>query len=115
VLGARRIGHGVRCAGDDALLERLRRDGIALEMCPTSNVQTGAIRGLEVHPATRLLAEGLAVTISTDTRTTSATTLAREFASLRWSAGQERLAQAHAAGAAFADPQCRAAPGVRTC
>ncbi|MEV0196511.1 adenosine deaminase [Nonomuraea sp. NPDC050691] len=104
VLGARRIGHGVRCAGDGALLERLRRDRIALEMCPTSNVQTGAVPGLENHPATRLLAAGLAVTISTDTRTTSATTLAREFASLRWSAGQERLAQAHAAGAAFADP-----------
>ncbi|NUW45937.1 adenosine deaminase [Nonomuraea rhodomycinica] len=107
VLGARRIGHGVRCASDGALLERLRRDAIALEMCPTSNVQTGAVRSLGAHPATRLLAEGLAVTVSTDTRTTSATTLAREFARLRWSAGQERLAQAHAAGAAFADPAAR--------
>ncbi|NUW37687.1 adenosine deaminase [Nonomuraea sp. SMC257] len=107
VLGARRIGHGVRCAGDGALLERLRRDGIALEMCPTSNVQTGAVPSLEAHPATRLLAEGLAVTVSTDTRTTSATTLDREFARLGWSAGQERQAQAHAAGAAFADTATR--------
>ncbi|MFI6291583.1 adenosine deaminase [Nonomuraea sp. NPDC050790] len=105
VLGARRIGHGVRCAEDDALLERLRADGIALEMCPTSNVQTGAVAGLAAHPATRLLARGLAVTISTDARTTSGTTLEREFARLRRTAGwdeqQEQQAEAHAGAAAF--------------
>ncbi|MFI7708433.1 adenosine deaminase [Nonomuraea sp. NPDC049480] len=105
VLGARRIGHGVRCVEDGALLERLRRDKIALEMCPTSNVQTGAVPGLTTHPATRLLAGGLTITISTDTRTTSATTLTREFAHLRaassWTAAQEELVQAHAADAAF--------------
>ncbi|QDQ09739.1 adenosine deaminase [Streptomyces spectabilis] len=108
VLGARRIGHGVRCVGDSALLDRLRRDRLALEMCPTSNVQTGAVPGLAGHPATRLLAAGLAVTISTDTRTTSDTTLTAEFAALRraagWTAGQERLAQQHARDAAFAAP-----------
>ncbi|MGN9837870.1 adenosine deaminase [Nonomuraea sp. H19] len=106
VLGARRIGHGVRCVGEDALLERLRRDGIALEMCPTSNVQTGAVPSLQAHPAARLLADGLAVTINTDTRTTSATTLSQEFNNLRavagWTAAQDGLVQAHAAGAAFA-------------
>ncbi|MDP4504253.1 adenosine deaminase [Nonomuraea turcica] len=106
VLGARRIGHGIRCVGEHALLERLRRDGITLEMCPTSNVQTGAVSGLRAHPAARLLSEGLAVTINTDTRTTSATTLCQEFDSLRaatgWTAEQDRLAQDHAAGAAFA-------------
>ncbi|MEV0618243.1 adenosine deaminase [Nonomuraea sp. NPDC050404] len=106
VLGARRIGHGVRCAGDEALLARLRRDRIALEMCPVSNVQTGAVAGLRAHPASRLLDEGLAVTISTDARTTSGTTLTREFGELRevagWTAEQEERVQAHAAGAAFA-------------
>lgn len=104
-LGARRIGHGVRCTGDGALLDRLRTDRIALETCPTSNVQTGAVPGLAAHPATRLLASGLAVTVSTDTRTTSATTLGREFAALRESAGwtveQETRVQEHAASAAF--------------
>ncbi|MFI0264138.1 adenosine deaminase [Streptomyces sp. NPDC017056] len=104
-LGARRIGHGVRCTGDSALLDRLRSERIALETCPTSNVQTGAVPGLAAHPATRLLASGLAVTVSTDTRTTSATTLGREFAALRESAGwtveQEKRVQEHAAGAAF--------------
>ncbi|MFB4274472.1 adenosine deaminase [Nonomuraea sp. MTCD27] len=105
VLGARRIGHGVRCVEDDALLERLRRDRITLEMCPISNAQTGAVAGLAAHPADRLLAAGLAVTIGTDARTTSATSLEREFAALRrtagWTAEQERLVQEHAAAGAF--------------
>ncbi|MGW3350208.1 adenosine deaminase [Nonomuraea rubra] len=105
VLGARRIGHGVRCAEDGALVERLRRDRITLETCPISNVQTGAVPSLASHPATRLLASGLAVTVGTDARTTSATSLAREFAALReaagWTEEQERLVQKHAAAGAF--------------
>ncbi|GAA1721875.1 adenosine deaminase [Nonomuraea bangladeshensis] len=105
VLGARRIGHGVRSPDDQALLERLRRDGIALEMCPTSNVQTGAVATWAEHPAARLMDQGLKVTISTDARTTSATTLRQEFERLReaagWRSEQDELAQAHAAGAAF--------------
>ncbi|MFD9903733.1 adenosine deaminase [Streptomyces sp. NPDC059063] len=105
VLGARRVGHGVRCTSDTALLDRLRADDIALEMCPTSNVQTGAVPALAAHPATPLLAAGLPVTISTDTRTTSATTLRREFMSLGrtagWTTAYEALAQENAARAAF--------------
>ncbi|WP_329491698.1 adenosine deaminase [Kitasatospora sp. NBC_01246] len=105
VLGARRIGHGVRCTTDPALLHRLRQDRIALEMCPTSNVQTAAVPTLTDHPATRLLTAGLPVTISTDTRTTSDTTLEHEFTRLRHSAGwtddMEVQAQRNAADAAF--------------
>lgn len=105
VLGARRIGHGVRCASDTALLNRLRADRIALEMCPTSNVQTGAVPSLSAHPAAALLSRGLPVTISTDTRTTSETTLQHEFDTLRrtpgWTTTTEYLAQRHAARAAF--------------
>ncbi|MCX4850322.1 adenosine deaminase [Streptomyces sp. NBC_00893] len=105
ILGARRIGHGVRCTADTALLNRLRTDKIALEMCPTSNVQTGAVPSLTAHPATPLLADGLPVTISTDTRTTSDTTLRREFDSLRhsmdWTSRHEVLAQKNAAQASF--------------
>ncbi|MFE0173158.1 adenosine deaminase [Streptomyces sp. NPDC059002] len=105
VLGARRIGHGVRCTDDPALLDRLRRDRIALEMCPTSNVQTGAVPSLLEHPATALLRQDLPVTISTDTRTTSATTLEREFAALQdiahWTADDQLRAQHHAAAARF--------------
>lgn len=108
VLGAQRIGHGVRCVGDSALRERLRRDRIALEMCPTSNVQTGAVTSLHAHPATALLDDGLPITISTDTRTTSATTLNREFRQLRdvanWTTEHEVRVQSYAADAIFAPP-----------
>ncbi|KAB8187314.1 adenosine deaminase [Microbispora catharanthi] len=111
VLGARRIGHGVRSASDRALLDRLGRERIALEMCPTSNVQTAAVPRLADHPAHALLAAGLNVTISTDTRTTSGTTLRREFGALRetfgWTADEETACQAHAAAAAFAWPAAR--------
>ncbi len=111
VLGAARIGHGVRCVEDRALLDRLRRDRIALEMCPTSNVQTRAVSGPAAHPATRLLGDGLPVTISTDTRTTSGTTLSQEFGLLRestgWTSEHETRAQDHAAAAAFHRPPSR--------
>ncbi|MES9543641.1 adenosine deaminase [Actinomadura sp. NPDC000600] len=105
VLGAHRIGHGVRCTADTALRDRLRTDGIALELCPTSNVQTGAVPSLHAHPAAPLLAEGVPVTISTDCRTTSATTLQHEFDALRrtarWTATEESRTQSTAAQAAF--------------
>jgi adenosine deaminase len=107
VLGARRIGHGVRSVGDAALLDRLRRDRIALETCPRCNVLTGAVPAIAEHPADRLLRAGLAVTVSTDARTTADTTLDREFATLAaafgWTGAEERQCQRHAARAAFAE------------
>ncbi|MEV4808070.1 adenosine deaminase [Nonomuraea sp. NPDC049421] len=117
VLGAARIGHGVRSADDPALLDRLRRDGITLEMCPTSNLQTGAVRETAAHPADRLLAEGLAVTISTDARTTSGTTVTREFQRMRewygWTGDHEARCQEHARAAAFGDvPGSHGATGL---
>lgn len=106
VLGARRVGHGVRCIADTALVERLRRDAITLEMCPRCNVLTRAVPSLAAHPADQLLAAGLRVTISTDTRTTADTSIDREFAALAatfgWTAEQERTCQANAAQGAFA-------------
>ncbi|MEV3874171.1 adenosine deaminase [Streptomyces sp. NPDC049906] len=120
VLGARRIGHGVRCTGDPSLLRRLRSERIALEMCPTSNVQTGAAPDLAGHPAAGLLARGVPVTISTDARTTCATTLGREFRVLReasgWTAQDEERVQRHAVAAAFAPkaPPERAVGAART-
>ncbi|TQN33383.1 adenosine deaminase [Haloactinospora alba] len=105
VLGAARVGHGVRAPGDSALLERLRADGIALETCPTSNVQTRAVPGLARHPADALLRAGLPVTVSTDTRTTSATTVGGEFRALAgqfgWGEDEEARCQHHARAAAF--------------
>jgi adenosine deaminase len=105
-LGAERVGHGVRAAGDDALVERLVRDGVPLEMCPVSNVQTAAVSAPDQHPAKKLLDAGVRVTISTDARTVSNTTLTREFSvlesTLAWTPADTTLAQSHAATAAFA-------------
>jgi adenosine deaminase len=65
-LGAERIGHGVSARGDDALLEHLRVKGIPLEMCPTSNVQTGAVRSYAEHPLPEFLRRGICVTLNSD-------------------------------------------------
>ena len=81
--GAKRIGHGIAAMRDPDLLAQLRREKIALEMCPTSNLQTGAISSIRSHPALPLLRQGLRVTISSDNRTVSNTTLRGEFALLK--------------------------------
>ncbi len=77
--GAHRIGHGVRLHEDDNLLEYFNDHRIPLEMCLTSNVQTGAVESYEQHPLRRYLETGLRVTLNTDNRTVSDTTVTREF------------------------------------
>lgn len=66
VLGADRIGHGVRAIDDATLIDSLARNKIALEMCPTSNEQTQAVRSLKEHPLKKLLEAGVRVTINSD-------------------------------------------------
>jgi adenosine deaminase len=82
VLDAQRIGHGVHLQQDPSLFAPVRTRHIALEMCPTSNVQTRAVRSLAQHPIDRYLKYNLPVTVNTDGRTTSHTTLTREYMSL---------------------------------
>lgn len=77
--GAQRIGHGVRAAESPAVVERLKKQRIAIEVCPTSNFDTGVYQHVEDYPIKRLLREGVAVTISTDNRTVSDTSLAQEY------------------------------------
>lgn len=105
VLGARRIGHGVRSVSDAALIDRLRRDRVVLETCPRCNVLTRAVPAMTQHPADRLLRAGLLITVSTDARTTADTTLDAEFGALSetfaWTTDQERQCQEHAAVGAF--------------
>ncbi|GFH39023.1 adenosine deaminase [Streptomyces pacificus] len=88
--GAERIGHGVRITDDiqvhddgTATLGRLaayvRDNRIALEVCPTSNLQTGAAKDYPTHPIDLLHRLGFRVTLNTDNRLVSGTTMSREF------------------------------------
>ena len=76
---ATRIGHGVRSEEEPALLDYIRDTGITLEMCPTSNEQTHAVRAYERHPLKRYLDSGVRVTINTDSRLISGVTLTQEY------------------------------------
>jgi adenosine deaminase len=93
VCGAQRIGHGVRITEDivDGKLGRLagwvRDRRIALEMCPTSNLQTGAASSIAGHPITALKDLGFRVTLNTDNRLVSGTTMTREMSLLVEEAG----------------------------
>ncbi|WP_328939494.1 adenosine deaminase [Streptomyces tauricus] len=93
VCGAQRIGHGVRITDDivDGKLGRvaewIRDRRIALEMCPTSNLQTGAATSIADHPITRLRDLGFRVTLNTDNRLVSGTTMTREMSLLVDEAG----------------------------
>jgi len=79
VLGARRIGHGVRLKEDPDLLERVKKERIPLEMCLTSNVQTQVVREYDLHPFREYYDLGIPVTINTDDRSVSNITLTSEI------------------------------------
>lgn len=74
-----RLGHGVRCLEDPALVEELRQRQIPLEVCPTSNVCLKVVDTLENHPLPRLIEAGLYVTINSDDPPMFNTTLTEEY------------------------------------
>jgi len=79
-LAPERIGHGVRSVEDAALTDHLRRSEVHLEVCPSSNVQiVESIPTWPGHPIDRLRQAGVSVSINTDTRTLTPTTLTREY------------------------------------
>ena len=78
-MGAVRLGHGVRAQEDSDVIAMIQENGIELDMAPTSNAQTKAVRRLEDHPLKRFYEQGIKVTISTDSRTVSDITLTQEF------------------------------------
>ncbi|MGB5812518.1 MAG: adenosine deaminase [Polyangiales bacterium] len=79
VCGAHRIGHGCRLREDGDLLHYVNDHRIALECCPSSNVQTGAVKGLRTHPLKLYHDLGLRVTINTDNRLITDTTVSKEL------------------------------------
>src|SRR5438105_1396356 len=78
-MGAMRLGHGVRAQEDPDVIAMIKESGVQLDMAPTSNAQTKAVRRLQDHPLRRFYEQGIKVTISTDSRTVSDVTLTREL------------------------------------
>ena len=77
--GVRRVAHGVTAIEDETLLDLLRARDITLDLCPTSNVQAGVVATLEDHPLAALHRAGVSVSLSTDDRTVTGTTLSEEM------------------------------------
>ncbi len=77
--GAHRIGHGVRLKEDGDLLNYISDHRIALEICMTSNIHTGSVKSYENHPFKFYYDYGLRVTLNTDNRLISDTTLTKEY------------------------------------
>jgi adenosine deaminase len=82
--GANRIGHGTRLFEDPDLMGYVNDFRIPLEICLTSNVQTRVAASFEDHPARLYFDHGLVVTLNTDNRLMSGTTMTEEF----WRASQ---------------------------
>jgi len=116
-LGAARIGHGVRLAemiGSPvwpAVMDLLRARSVHLEVCPTSNVHTGAAESIARHPIRALWAAGVSLSFHTDNRLMSRTSASREAALLLSQAGftmDALLAMGRAAAkASFLEPLAR--------
>lgn len=104
LLGAERIGHGIRAVEDPALLEFLFERRIGLECCPTSNVQTSTVPDYASHPLKQFLEMGLLATINTDDPGISGIDLDYELTQAAPAAGltPELIAQARANAAEIA-------------
>ena len=77
--GANRIGHGTRLKEDKDLMSYVNDHRITLEICLTSNWQTKSVRSLKYHPMNTYYQQGIRVTLNTDNRLISDTTLTKEF------------------------------------
>jgi adenosine deaminase len=78
-LGIERVAHGVIGAGDPRIVDRIKSEGVVLDLCPTANWKCKAVPSLERHPLPTLVRGGVRCTISTDSRTVAETTLSQEF------------------------------------
>jgi adenosine deaminase len=87
MLGAERIGHGIAVMRDERTMDFVAARGIPLEVCPTSNLRTGALArqlrseaaGYDQHPLVSFLRRGLPVTLSSDDPAMFETTVTDEY------------------------------------
>jgi aminodeoxyfutalosine deaminase len=120
LLGAERIGHGIAAIHDPALMDFLAQRRVALEVCPQSNLRTGALAlqlrqsnvRIEDHPLPRLFRHGIPVVLSTDDPAMFHVTLSDEYQNVRRMGLNEneilRLAQMSFEHALALDPKAAA-------
>lgn len=112
-LHAVRIGHGVRCPDDPALIEHLRAHQIPLEVCPTSNVCLDVVPDIAEHPIERLIDAGLYITLNSDDPPMFNTTLTDEYlkcaAAFGWDAARCEWLSLNALRASLLSPDRKAA------
>lgn len=110
VLGAERIGHGVRAIEDPAVVALLAERRIPLEICPTSNRLTGAAPANAAHPLGGLDAAGCVITIDADDPALFGTTLLDEYRFVAETFGEDALVRfaRNAIDASFAPPAVKA-------
>lgn len=77
--GAGRIGHGIAMRLDEDVRRTVKAAGVGVEMCPISNLQTKAVAGTWEYPIKMFLDEGILVSVNTDNRTVSNTSLTKEL------------------------------------
>jgi len=109
VLGADRILHGVRAVEDADLLARIARQGLTLDVCPTSNVMLGVVPRMQDHPLPQLLSAGVRCSLNADDPLLFGTGIFQEYLRCReiLELGDEQLAAVarHSLTGSAAPPQ----------
>lgn len=109
--GASRIGHGIAMRGRADVMQLCRDKHIGIEMCPISNLQTKAVQSMAEYPMREFLDNGICVTINTDNRMVSGTTIDKEIAFVKANYGikDEEITQMmkNAVNVAFASDEVK--------
>ena len=110
-VGAKRIGHGIAMAGHSEVQALVKEKQIGIEMCPISNLQTKAVKEKSDYPIKEFINAGLLVTVNTDNRTVSNTTLVKELELIQKNYGitdeEVMLMMKNAIDVSFADAKCK--------
>ena len=106
-LQADRLRHGIRAEEDPGLVRELAGRGTVLDVCPLSNLRTGAVASLEEHPLPRLVAAGVRCSISTDDPAMFDTDLSRDYAAAEALGVPPRAAYEAGVAGALCDEETR--------
>ncbi|MDQ1129432.1 adenosine deaminase [Microbacterium sp. SORGH_AS_0888] len=111
VLGIERVDHGIRSIEDPRLLARLAAEGVALTVCPLSNVRLRAVATMADHPLPQLIAAGVRVTVNSDDPAYFGGYVDDNYRALAdvfgWGPAELAALARHSATASFASPEGR--------